>query len=288
MTWGHNALAADLADHLRGGDRLVWTDMQIGPSGSPRPDVYTVPKVYSRFTPIAYEVKVSTSDFRRDVTAGKWQAYLKYASAVIFAVPAGLVGKADIPPGCGLIVRHDAVWRTAKGPTLGHCDTLPREAWMKLLLDGAERAATRTRARDRDAWGLSMRARAALGVELAKMFENRELAAMQLRQQRTKIGAQIAALDGELQEARARATAEAGEVVAAQAAFAEVLGLEPAAPLWQIKSAIKKRAAELQVEPRIVAVSDALRSIRWSLERAEKDVAAALPAAIEPIPAAAE
>ena len=33
MTWRHDELADDLAAHLRGGtDRMVWTDMQLGPS----------------------------------------------------------------------------------------------------------------------------------------------------------------------------------------------------------------------------------------------------------------
>lgn len=32
----HNELAEDLAQHLRGGTgRMVWTDTQLGPSGSP-------------------------------------------------------------------------------------------------------------------------------------------------------------------------------------------------------------------------------------------------------------
>ena len=142
--WTHNELAHDLAEHLRGTrDLLAWEDMQLGPSGSPRPDVFTINTSYSRFTPIAYECKVSVSDFRRDVTAGKWQSYLKFAGAVIFAVPAGLVSKEEIPPGCGLIVRHESGWRRAKGPTMAHMQTLPREAWMKLLIDGVMREVNR-------------------------------------------------------------------------------------------------------------------------------------------------
>lgn len=54
--WAHDDLAHDLASYLRGmTDRRVWVDMQLGPSGSPRPDVYTIPCSFTRFTPLAYE-----------------------------------------------------------------------------------------------------------------------------------------------------------------------------------------------------------------------------------------
>lgn len=78
-TWAHDALASDLASHLAfTGGRVIFENMQLGPAGSPRPDVYTIPKVYSRFTPLAYEVKISVADFRSDVTSGKWQSYRAY------------------------------------------------------------------------------------------------------------------------------------------------------------------------------------------------------------------
>ena len=119
MKWGHDQLANDLAEHLaKQTDRIIWTDMQLGPSGSPRPDVYSIPKSYSGYKPIAYECKVSVSDFRSDITKGKWQSYLKYSSGVIFAVPKGLITKDDLPKGCGLIVRSENGWRMVKGPTL--------------------------------------------------------------------------------------------------------------------------------------------------------------------------
>lgn len=140
MKWGHDQLAEDLASHLRGNtDRMVWTDMQLGPAGSSRPDVYAIPTSYSRFQPIAYECKVSMSDFRADVTKGKYTDYLKFASGVVFACPAGLLKKEDIPAGAGLMVRGPDGWRSLKKAALVKCETLPREAWMKLLIDGSRR-----------------------------------------------------------------------------------------------------------------------------------------------------
>jgi len=140
MNWGHDQLANDLASHLRGlSDRRVWVDMQLGAAGSTRPDVYTMPCSFSRFTPIAYECKVSVSDFRADVTKGKYTDYLAYASGVIFACPAGLLKRDDIPKGAGLMTRGEDGWRTVKAPTLAKCPELPRSFWLKLVMDGERR-----------------------------------------------------------------------------------------------------------------------------------------------------
>src|SRR6266571_2431143 len=95
--WTHDELAADLAGHLKTPERMCWTDMQLGPAGSPRPDVYCIDKSFVSPFPTAYECKVSVPDFRSDVTSGKWSSYLKFAYRVFFAVPAGLVSKADVP-----------------------------------------------------------------------------------------------------------------------------------------------------------------------------------------------
>lgn len=143
IRWRHDELAHDLAVHLTNGARMVWEDMQLGPVGSPRPDVYVIEKSYSRFAPVAYEVKISRSDYLADVTAGKWQSYLAYACSVVFATPAGLITPSELPPGTGLILRHGEVWRTARRPVPQAVANLPRDAWLKLLLDGVERTELR-------------------------------------------------------------------------------------------------------------------------------------------------
>lgn len=171
--WGHDELAHDLAQSLRiNPEHMVWENMQMGPSGSIRPDVYLLKKRYSTFAPVTYEVKVSVSDFRSDITSGKWQGYLKYSSGVIFAAPAGLINKADVPAGCGLIQRHEEVWRTVKRPTLQKIETLPHDAWMKMLIDGIDRAsAERVRQRpSASAWGMQERLRKRFGEDLGRLI----------------------------------------------------------------------------------------------------------------------
>ena len=134
----HDELMNDLATHLSVPDRMVWTNLQLGPAHSPRPDVYTLQKSYAHPNPMAYECKVSVSDFRSDVTSGKWHAYLEYACGVVFACPAGLISKPDLPPGCGLIVRGEQGWRAMRKATLKPVQ-LPEEALLKLLIDGIDR-----------------------------------------------------------------------------------------------------------------------------------------------------
>lgn len=170
--WGHDALADDLAAHRRSNtSRLVWTNIPMGPAGSVRPDVYELPISFVRFSPLTFEVKVSESDFRSDITSGKWQAYLNFSAAVVFAVPASLrVSKADMPKGCGLIVRHESGWRMAKGPTFNRVDDLGREVWMKLLIKGMTRPASEDRVAYVSAWHMARKARSELGRRAAKII----------------------------------------------------------------------------------------------------------------------
>lgn len=140
MNWTHDGLAEDLAAHLSAdSSRMIWLNMQLGPMHSPRPDVFVINKSYAKPNPVSYECKVSVSDFRSDVTKGKWRDYLAFSEGVIFAVPAGLIAKEDVPAGCGLIVRHGSSWRIAKRPTLSTV-SMSRDVMMKLLIDGVERA----------------------------------------------------------------------------------------------------------------------------------------------------
>lgn len=136
--WTHNGLLRDLADHCRQQGRLVFTDQLMGPAGSCRPDVLAINKSYTRWNPTVYEIKVSRSDFLSDVKSGKWAKYYDAASAVSFAVPAGLVKKTEVPEKAGLIIRHDNAWRYAKKPTIEPIDNLDRFLWMALVmqLDG--------------------------------------------------------------------------------------------------------------------------------------------------------
>lgn len=232
--WEHDALAADLAGHLFAPERMVWRDMQLGPVGSPRPDVYTIAKSFVRPNPTAYECKISVSDFRADVTSGKWQSYLKYASCVIFAAPAGLISAKDIPPMCGLILRHGEVWRLAKKPTI--CPVqIPQLACLKLLIDGVERQGPLYRAKNyqygMDAFSKRFGAEAGRWVSDAAAVkdkvEHAECVAKSIRDRAEKDAQQI----------RAKAQADAPRL---WRDICETLDIPVESDIWKVRAEIRR------------------------------------------------
>jgi len=145
----HDQLANNLAIHLMSDDRMVWEDIPVGKAGSVRPDVLTIQKSFANPNPISYEIKVSVSDFRSDVTKAKWRNYLDFSYGVVFAVPKGLITKADIPNGCGLMTFNGQSWNTVKRPTLNPSE-LGGELLLKLLIAGKERETSRPIIKNRD------------------------------------------------------------------------------------------------------------------------------------------
>jgi hypothetical protein len=240
MSMTHDELALDLAAHLRGGSkRVTWCDMQLGESGSPRPDVYTMEPTYTRLSFEAFEVKVSVADFRSDVTSGKWQSYLKYANSVTFAVPAGLIDKKAVPSTCGLIVRHDGGWRYAKKPTRHVLTELPWKAWIKLLLDGTKRSEYDRR----QTMFNEYRARQVLakkwGEETAKMLADIQGLPSLLEYRKGEIDRQIARMSEGADEQRKRWDAERAisreRCNGSLAKLAVALGLPPDALLDELR-----------------------------------------------------
>ena len=263
--WSHDSLADDLARHLRCEKTMVWTDIQLGPSGSPRPDVYTIDKSYAHPTPRAYEVKVSAADFRADVTAGKWRSYLAYACAVTFAVPAGLVATQDLPPLTGLIVRGETGWRTLRRATPGVVE-IPEVALLKLLIDGIEREGGRHRARTySEARDGVDRFCKKFGADAALWVRRREAAEDSVR------SAEYAAerITSEAQYRAEQIRKEATEEAPKQwRALIEALGLPEESTVWTVRDAVRRvsDSANGWAQPL------ALKSLRRDLENALRHV----------------
>lgn len=172
----HDQLQNDLASHLRAGtDRMVWTNTQLGPVGSPRPDVFTVNKSFSRFRTDCYEIKVSVSDLRSDITSGKWQSYRKFGHCVWFAFPRGMAPLDLIPKECGVILRSEAGWRAARKPVAQVLDTLPRDTWLKLLMDGPI-GPTDCAPRNIHEWTMASLLAKKMGKESSDLFDARRRA----------------------------------------------------------------------------------------------------------------
>lgn len=272
MKWKHDELADDLAAHLRGAtDRMVWTNMQMGPSGSPRPDVYTMPKSYSKPIPMTYEVKISVSDFRSDVTSGKWQSYLAFSAGVIFAVPAGLIDKDDVPKACGLIFRHDNTWRAVKKPVLQHVE-LNRDHWMKLLIDGVDRCqAPEHRMRQANAYAIALTKRKELGELVAAaiqnaegMSERAEYARKQIREWEDRERARVIKEMDRMQEAERRVID----------AVCNALGIDRSISastlITSAERIIAKRLEELNVDTRLNNAREMIERMAHFVESAKK------------------
>lgn len=281
MKWGHDQLQEDLATHLRrNSDRIVWTNMQLGPSGSPRPDVYTVPKSYSAFKPLAYECKISVSDFRRDVTSGKWQNYLKFAAGVIFAVPAGLVKKEDIPAGCGLIVRHEEIWRTVKGPTLRAIDTLPHEAWMKLMIDGLNRQGRDPKPRVLNTWSIEQAVRKKYGDTIGQALADLNMAERLLTNERLKAEVSAEALrtmeEERIKHQRVNVERELATMRSSKLEFCQMLGLPQDASSYLMQRTVSDIRDRLEGDGEIQRMRKALDAAQRALTDGLKPMPALL------------
>lgn len=281
--WKHDELANDLAAHLRGYARpaMIWTDMQLGPAGSARPDVYSIEPTYSRFIAAAYEVKISRADFLSDVTSGKALRYLEFAGSLVYATPKGMVRKDEIPHGCGLIERSDTGWRYAKKPKVNPVQNLPRDAWMKLLIDGVHRCQMLARdpqARQANPWKQEELARKMLGDELAKMMRDRQWAKHSLQQEVEQLQRERAstaeARNAERQRQIGAANAELANIRALIAAEARGLGLPEDATSYDVRQALQRMRPDADRQALIGAARTLRRHAEWQLREAEEMEAA--------------
>ncbi|KKK83208.1 hypothetical protein LCGC14_2795670, partial [marine sediment metagenome] len=117
---------------------------------SGRVDVVAVkPHCYAQRDLRAYECKSTRRDFMHDVGADKWRRYLLVFPRVYFAVPSGLVKKAEVPEEAGLIVRGENGWTTVKAAR-GHIPpNLSVNSILALLYRGYEQDREVRNLRDR-------------------------------------------------------------------------------------------------------------------------------------------
>lgn len=272
--WGHNELAHDLAEHLRQNTaRICWEDMQLGPAGTCRPDVYSIAHSYSKFCPIVYEVKVSMSDFRADVTAGKYTKYFKYAGGMVFAVPEGLLKKSDIPDGCGLMVRKESGWHTLKGPTMRQLDNLPRDAWIKLLMDGMTREVERTQIKSRTygSWYVERNLSKKHGQEVSRLVAQACLAKDRLEseikyaEERAQTVRQESIDEQKRREENRRREEE--RLTDAQRDLADLLGVDPDASRYLLASALERAVTRLTENEEISRLRRILGGMQRELNR---------------------
>ncbi len=271
----HDELMIRLADYLGSiSGRMMWTDMQLGPSGSPRPDVYAMDKSFAHPKPVSYEVKVSLSDFRSDVTKGKWQSYLEFSGAVIFVVPKGLITKNDVPNGCGLMTYNEETdtFASVKKPTL-HPVTLPQRVMLKLLIDGADRVHQVNRRKLLDEYSIEKRVRKALGDEVAAaVFDIRK--AEQERDykiQRIQLSIDLAKRQAESIQEDVRRERERVDEYAREtyADLYQILGINPEEKMgaYQFRYRIRELKEALSRDTAITDLENQIDQIRKAVSR---------------------
>lgn len=242
---------------------MVWNSIQLGPSGSPRPDVWTLNKSYTNPRPLAYEVKISKADYQRDVSAGKWQSYLAFSRAVIFAVPLGFVGKADLPKGCELMTWNGETWHTTKAPTLNVVPAFSRELTMKLLIDGVEREAAHQRVESKRAWRATDAFTKKFGANAARAISEEIDFDQRLEQMQKRYRE-------EERKERERCDATRQQIErqahAAQVEFCRTLGIPDDSSSWNIRSRVRELARDVSRDEEVAALRDQLENIRRALE----------------------
>jgi len=277
-TWTHDDLQTDLANHLHaGGTRMVWTNIVMGTAGAPRPDVLTLdPISWSNIGFLAYEVKISVSDFRSDVTSGKWQRYLEFAQGVVFACPLGMIGIADVPKEAGLIHRDAATWRMRKRPTLGkwHLDQIqmmklarePRHRPTVPMTENADTERWRNERLNRVEARIQRETIAKVGARLGKHVAQY---LQDVAHAETVVGRARKEAEDILKKATEQREADDVELNAAYELLAQTLGIDGSLSHWTIRNEVRKAAARLTKDGEVEHLRAQLRMIGAAVEKAK-------------------
>lgn len=95
-------------------------------------DVLTVKPSYNNFLLDVFECKVTRSDLMNDIKTEKYKKYLDHCNRFYYACVDGIVKKEDIPDECGLIVRKDNTWYTAKAAKVRNVD-IPKHTLLSMI-----------------------------------------------------------------------------------------------------------------------------------------------------------
>lgn len=267
--WKHDELASDLAVHLNSGERnsrMVFENVPMGSGGSARPDVWKMEKSFANPAPVAYEIKVSVSDFRSDVTSGKWQKYLQYSGAVVFAVPAGLITKKDIPSTCGLIVRSEKGWRMAKKPVIEKVE-IPQDVFIRLLIRAFGMAEEETRTiKIKNHFELEA-ARAKLGKDFSEFLQRRESAERKIINLEQHYEAKQKRLEEKYSNREQELLNHEHESKLLYRELCSILGIETTKNRWPIKSALQDLKESIELDSVRQTLALGMKNQKAQLER---------------------
>ncbi len=272
QSWGHDALAADLARRLRNDGKVwTWLNATIGAWSGPRPDIMAFPRYRYDLPQIhAYEIKVQLSDLLSDLNSEKWRKYQEHCQSVTFAMPHGLATKDEIPVECGVMFRTGRGWRTERrAQNLGSACSI--QAMAKLLtchparepyngLDKYRQNDLVYRAEREFLQGCGAKYGAALARLAAETVAGKDPAGHARKR---------------ADEIIENAKAEAARVRTALSPVLAALGIDADANVWEITRRIREATENLQADTRV-------RRVEAALDRARKALEDAAPLAVPP------
>lgn len=137
-TWKHQELIDDLVRTLDFWRSIVITEQPAGSrwfQDAPIPDVMVIDKSYTRTNVRIFEVKVTQSDFRQDVTSQKYTRYLPLCDRFYFAVPLGIKWQELLVnvPAAGVMVRGEKGWKVARRCSKDAREPQDEMFWQSLL-----------------------------------------------------------------------------------------------------------------------------------------------------------
>lgn len=264
LTWGHDALAGDLARKLRNDGKVwTWNNIAIGAWSGARPDVMAFPRWRYDLPQIhAYEIKVGRGDLISDLNSDKWRKYLEHCQSVTFAFPQGLAKKEEIPAECGVMIRTGRGWRTERrAQNLGTACSI--QAMAKLLTCHPAREPYPGMQK----WEADDQQRTARSKFL-------QAAGHRFGRALASLAADVAEGKDPTAEAQARAdqiidraTNEAKIIRAKLEPVLTALGIPEGTSEWEVASRIRDAAANLNADARVARVEAALATARKALDQ---------------------
>ena len=176
------------------------------------------------------------------------------------------------------MVRSDSGWRAIRKPTLKPIDTLPRAAWLKLVIDGIARQRAETRIRVLSEYCVQQDIRNRYGEELAQALSDRDAAVTTLRDQVERARQAYEKAQNQADKIRRDAVESARRDAAAVNATVreavKALGLPDGATVWDVTAKLTKALKRIDGNAEVAR-------LRASLQNVQRSAAAALEQSID-------
>lgn len=185
-------------------------------------------------------------------------------------MPAGFINKQDVPNGCGLIIRYETGWKMVKKPSMNALETLPRDAWLKLLITGIEREINRKELRMEsfNQYRANEAIAAKYGQKIGKLLSDLQSAERNLQYQIDETWRKVKLQEQEKLEIGKRRIADDKEYSELKKELCEYLGIEPSTPSFMIRSKLRGLIDNLNKDDEIQRLNLIVSGIKRAVDNA--------------------